>query len=84
MRMDIYRRAEQNDIFSYLAVPEGKLIPQEAVNTDWQQEVRSLEVDEAVDALPDYHIEHPIQQICAKGYAITGLKNMHQVSGANI
>ncbi|MEG0885806.1 MAG: DUF6139 family protein, partial [Janthinobacterium sp.] len=29
MRVDIYRRAEHDGIFSYLAVPEGKLIPEE-------------------------------------------------------
>ena len=75
MRMDIYRRAERQGIFSYLAVPEGKPIPQEAISTDWQQEVQALEVGETADALPDYHIEHPIQQISAKGYAITGLKD---------
>ena len=84
MRMDIYRRAEQNNIFSYLAVPEGKPIPQEAISTDWQQEARALEVDERLDALPDYHIEHPVRQISAKGYAITGLKDMNQVAGQNI
>lgn len=37
MRVDIYRRAEHDGIFSYLAVPEGKLIPEEVTNTDWQR-----------------------------------------------
>jgi hypothetical protein len=84
MRVDIYRRAERDGIFSYLAVPEGKPIPQEAVSTDWSQETAALEVDEASNALPDYHIEHPLQQIAAKGYAITSLKDMEKVTGANI
>lgn len=83
MRMDIYRRPEQNGIFAYLAVPEGKPIPQEAVNTDWLREAQALEVDEGSDALPAYHIEHPIEQIAAKGYAITGLKDMAGI-GAHI
>lgn len=84
MRMDIYRRAERDGIFSYLAVPEGKPIPQEVISTDWQQETAAFEVDEASKALPDYHIEHPLQQIAAKGYAITGLKDMERIVGTNI
>lgn len=75
MRVDIYRRAEHDGIFSYLAVPEGKVIPEEAINTDWQPEARLVEVDEASDALPQYHIEKPLAQIGDKGYAITGLKD---------
>lgn len=84
MRLDIYRRAERDGIYSYLAVPEGRSIPGEATGTDWQQETRALEVDDAASALPDYHIEHPIEQIAAKGYAITGLKDMERIAGDNI
>lgn len=84
MRVDIYRRAEHHGIFSYLAVPEGKPIPQEAISTDWLQETAALEVDEASHALPDYHIEHPLQQIAAKGYAITSLKDMDKAVDSNI
>jgi hypothetical protein len=84
MRVDIYRRAEHDGIFSYLAVPEGKPIPQEAVSTDWLQETAAFEVDEASNALPDYYIEHPLQQIAAKGYAITSLKDMEKATGANL
>lgn len=76
MRLDIYRRAEHDGIFSYLAVPEGQEIPQEAINTDWEPDAMALEVDETASALPDYHIERPLQQIGDKGYAITGLKDM--------
>ena len=76
MRVDIYRRAEHDGIFSYLAVPEGKLIPEEVTNTDWQLETRASEVADDAEILPDYHIEQPHQQIAAQGYAITGLKDM--------
>lgn len=76
MRIDIYRRAESADVFSYLAVPEGAAIPAEAINTDWQRHVAARELDEASSALPDYHIAAPLQQIAAKGYAITSLKDM--------
>jgi hypothetical protein len=76
MRLDIYRRAEHDGIFSYLAVPEGKPIPQEAINTDWLPAEQSLEVDDDVQGLPDYHIDRLTQQMGSKGYAITGLKDM--------
>ncbi|CDG81607.1 DUF6139 family protein [Janthinobacterium agaricidamnosum] len=76
MRVDIYRRPEHHGTYSYLAVPEGKPIPQEVTNTDWQDTVRALEIDEAAPVLPDYHIEQPARQIAAKGYAITSLKDM--------
>lgn len=76
MRLDIYQRAEHDGIFSYLAVPEGKPIPQEAINTDWQPASLALEVDEHASTLPTFHIERPLQQIGDKGYAITSLKNM--------
>jgi len=73
MRVDIYRRAEHKGLFSYLAVPEGKRIPEEATNTEWQPEAQRVEVDEVADALPGYHIDKPMAQISDKGYAITPL-----------
>lgn len=76
MRLDIYRRAEHDGLFSYLAVPEGKPIPQEAINTDWEAASMALEVDDQADALPDFHIAQPHQQIALKGYAITSLKDL--------
>lgn len=76
MRLDIYRRAEHDGLFSYLAVPEGKPIPQEAISTDWQAASLALEVDDGADTLPDFHIERPHQQIGAKGYAITSVKHV--------
>lgn len=74
MRVDIYRRQEPQQHFSFLAVPEGKLIPEEATSTDWQPEAQGVEVDEAKDELSKYHISQPIEQITDKGYAITSLK----------
>jgi len=76
MRVDIYRRAEAHDAFSYLAVPEGKPIPEEATNTDWLPEAQRVEMDEQDGALPAYHIVHGIDQIGSKGYAITALKDI--------
>jgi hypothetical protein len=73
MRVDIYCRDEAKGKHSYLAVPEGKPIPEEATNTDWHPEAQRVEVDDDSDALPRYHIVHPLEQIGAKGYAITSL-----------
>jgi len=76
MRVDIYRRPERAGHFSYLAVPEGKTIPGEAINTDWEQTDRSVEVDDDARHLPEFAISEPIAQIRAKGYAITSVKEL--------
>ena len=73
MRVDIYYRDEAEGKHSYLAVPEGKPIPEEATSTDWHAEAQKVEVDDAKDDLAQYHIATPLAQIGAKGYAITGL-----------
>ncbi len=73
MRLDIYRRPENDGKYSYLAVPEEKNIPNEATNTDWEVEVRALEVEDDADQIPDYSIEHLSEQIAEKGYAVTAL-----------
>lgn len=73
MRLDIYRRAESDGKFSYLAVPETRNIPQEATNTDWEVEARAFEVDDNAEQLPDYDIENLSRQLNEKGYAMTAL-----------
>lgn len=73
MRVDIYRRPEADNKFSHLAVPEGKPIPQEATNIDWQSEHQDVEMDENAPHWDDYGIARPGQQLAKKGYAITGL-----------
>ncbi len=76
MRLDIYRRPENNGKYSYLAVPEGKMIPQEAVNSEWETADRSIEIDDTSPELPEFAIENPLQQINTKGYAITSVKHV--------
>jgi hypothetical protein len=71
MRLDIYRRAEHDGKFSYLAVPEARNIPEEATNTDWEVEARAIEVDDDADRMPDYDIRNLAGQIAEKGYAVT-------------
>jgi len=73
MRLDIYRRAEHDGKFSYLAVPEAKNIPEEATNTDWEIEVRAFEVDDNADQIEDFDIDNLNGQIAEKGYAMTSV-----------
>lgn len=73
MRLDIYRRAEHDGKFSYLAVPEAKNIPQEATNTDWEIEARAFEVDDNADQIADFDIDNLNGQIAEKGYAMTSV-----------
>lgn len=76
MRVDIYRRPERAGHFSYLAVPESKPIPEEVINTDWEQTDRAVEVDDDAQHLAAFAISDPIAQIQAKGYAITSIKEL--------
>ena len=74
MRVDIYRRPEAEGRFSYLAVPEGKAIPQEATNIDWADEARGVEMHETQEHWDDLGIPEPGRQIQKKGYAITSVR----------
>ena len=73
MRLDIYRRPETDGKYSFLAVPEEQQIPEEATNTDWVIEARSVEVQDEADRLPDYEINRLNEQLAEKGYAMTAL-----------
>jgi hypothetical protein len=73
MRLDIYRRAESDHRYSYLAVPEGRVIPEEATNIDWESEARGLEGGANAEQLDKYAITGLEQQITEKGYAITSV-----------
>ncbi len=74
MRVDIYKRPEHAGRFTYLAVPEGKMIPDEATNTDWEETARGVPLNEEENALPQFSIDEPLKQISTKGYAITSVK----------
>jgi hypothetical protein len=80
MQVDIYRRPEANAKFTYLIVPTGRLIPEEATNIDWEARQRAVNVDESATHLHPYEIDNPRAQIDEKGYAITSV--LHQVAAA--
>ncbi|GGH65369.1 hypothetical protein GCM10010975_33120 [Comamonas phosphati] len=73
MRVDIYRRAEAQDRYSHLVVPEGYAIPGEAINTDWESERRGQDLDETASQWPQFGISEPGRQLRDKGYAITSV-----------
>lgn len=78
MRVDIYRRPEPEHKLSYLVVPEGKIIPQEATNVDWVSEKRGTDLDESKAGWPHLGIDGPQRQLREKGYAITGVRHQLQ------
>lgn len=77
MRVDIYRRPEPEHKLSYLVVPEGRVIPEEATSVDWLSEERGVDFDETEASWPDLGIDDPQGQLQEKGYAITGV--LHQI-----
>jgi len=77
MQLDIYRRTEPAHKLSFLAVPAGNLIPEEATNVDWITEARCIEINVDERSLPNYGIDEAARQIREKGYAITSVT--HQV-----
>ena len=79
MNIDIYRRPEANNRFTYLIVPHGQEIPQEAINVDWQLRRQKVHIDETSHHLDGCEIDEPGVQIAEKGYAITSVA--HQVDG---
>lgn len=81
MKLDIYKRAESGGRYSYLAVPEGGVIPNEVTNVDWESAERGIDFDDNADTMPAFAIEQPIEQITAKGYAITSVDNIGRETG---
>jgi hypothetical protein len=79
MRVDLYRRRESGGKYSYLAVPQGKPIPEEATNTDWETAERDIELDRNDEKTTGMQSEDAYQQIGTKGYAITSIKKLNGI-----
>lgn len=75
MKVDIFKRMESQNRISYLAVPQGKPLPQEVTNTDWQAAERNIDLEEDTGSLFNLTLDDALAQIGEKGYAITHLQD---------
>ncbi len=84
MEVDIYRRTEANNKLTYLIVPAGHVIPEEAVSTDWQLRQQGVNVDASEEHLHPIEIDKPREQIAEKGYAITSVYHQVEVGSGRL
>jgi len=75
MKVDVYRRPEQPGHYSYLAVPEGRPIPNEATNIDWETALNNIDLDDSNEPVEGLSAQDAMKQISAKGYAISPLQS---------
>lgn len=75
MKVDVYKRPDQGGLYSYLAVPEGRPIPNEATNIDWETAEHNIDLDPNNETVLGLSAEDALAQISAKGYAISSVQN---------
>jgi hypothetical protein len=73
MKVDVYKRLDSGNLHSYLAVPAGRPIPEEATNTDWEIDRLNVDLEPGHTPLSTLKPDDALQQIDEKGYAITHL-----------
>ncbi|MDB5992694.1 MAG: hypothetical protein JWQ10_4097 [Herbaspirillum sp.] len=73
MKVDVYKRLDGGNLHSYLAVPSGQIIPEEATNTDWEIDRRNVDLEPGHTPQSSLKPDDALQQIDEKGYAITHL-----------
>lgn len=84
MKVDVYKRPEREGMYSYLAVPEGRPIPEEATNIDWETAENSIDLDEDNEPVLGLSAEDALSQISAKGYAISHTQNYKVSIGPSV
>jgi hypothetical protein len=84
MKVDVYKRPEREGMYSYLAVPEGRPIPDEATNIDWETAENSVDLDENHLPVHGLSAEDALEQIDSKGYAISRLQDTKVRIGPNV
>ncbi|RXZ38619.1 hypothetical protein D9O50_03660 [Oxalobacteraceae bacterium CAVE-383] len=75
MKVDVYKRLDSGNLHSYMAVPTGQAIPEEATNTDWEIDRRNVDLEPGKTPQSSLKPDDALQQIDEKGYAITHLKD---------
>jgi len=74
MKVDVYRRPEAEGKYSYLAVPEGRPIPHEATNLDWETALNNVDLDDGNEPVEGLPADNALYQINTKGYAISSTR----------
>lgn len=74
MKVDVYKRPEPDGIYSYLAVPEGRPIPNEATAIDWETAENNIDLDENNEPVLGLPADDALEQIRTKGYAISSVQ----------
>jgi hypothetical protein len=83
MKVDVYKRPENGGHFSYLAVPEGRPIPNEATAIDWETAEHNVDLDENNQPVDGLNAMDALSQIETKGYAISSNQNKIRI-GPNV
>lgn len=84
MKVDIFKREETNEDYTYLAVPHGKDIPQEATNTDWFLSSENTYIGQDNDGMEGLDGPDALHQIQEKGYAITNMKDKVRIGSSAV
>ncbi|RZI44763.1 hypothetical protein EGT07_04970 [Herbaspirillum sp. HC18] len=84
MKVDVYKRPEREGLFSYLAVPEGRPIPSEATNIDWETAENSIDLDENNEPVHGFSADDALSQISDKGYAISSVHHKKIRIGSDV
>lgn len=83
MRVDLFRRQEAGGKYSYLAVPQGQRIPEEATNTDWEAIQPDVDLERHDERETGLYADNATEQIDEKGYAISSVRALQgDVDGA--
>jgi hypothetical protein len=83
MKVDVYKRPDTEGKYSYLAVPEGRPIPEEATAIDWETAENNIDLDPSNEPVHGLSADDALHQIDIKGYAISSVKNKIRI-GPNV
>lgn len=83
MKVDVYKRPDTQGMYSYLAVPEGRPIPEEATAIDWETAEHNIDLDPNTEPVLGLTADDALQQISVKGYAISSVQNKIRI-GPNV
>lgn len=73
MKVDVYKRAEDRNLCSYLLVPTERPLPQEVASTDWQVHELNVDFERGNGRHFTLKPDDAFHQIGEKGYAISHL-----------